>query len=274
MFTMPELPEVETTVRGIAPYLEGRVISEVLVRDARLRWPVPANLAQLTVGKTVLSVRRRAKYILVELDHGHVLLHLGMSGSLRLTPSGQPPGRHDHIEFEIAGERRLRLRDPRRFGCVLWIDHVPEHFHLLANLGPEPLTDEFDGEYLYRVARNRKIAVKNFIMNSHVVVGVGNIYASEALFSAGIRPTRAAGRVALSRYSSLVDAIRETLQAAIDAGGTTLRDFVDGAGNPGYFKHDLRVYEREGQPCVRCQTPIKRKVIGQRSTYYCQNCQR
>ncbi len=271
---MPELPEVETTVRGIAPYLEGRTLSAVQVRESRLRWPVPANLSQLVTGQTVRSVRRRAKYILIELDNGHVLLHLGMSGSLRLTSPTEPLKRHDHIEFEIARERRLRLHDPRRFGCVLWIEGRPEDSPLLVHLGVEPLTDDFCGQYLYRAARGRSVAVKNFIMNSHIVVGVGNIYASEALFRAGIHPNRPAGRIALHRYNRLAEAIHQTLCDALRAGGTTLRDFVNGSGDPGYFKYDLKVYEREGQPCVNCALPVRRMILGQRSTYYCPRCQR
>lgn len=271
---MPELPEVETTVRGIAPYLEGRIISSVWVRESRLRWPVPANLGQLVSGKIVKSVRRRAKYILIELNEGCILLHLGMSGSLRLTVAGETLKRHDHVEFEIDGKRRLRLHDPRRFGCVLWIGQCPEDSPLLAHLGVEPLADEFCGDYLYRAARGRRVAVKNFIMNSRIVVGVGNIYASEALFRAGIHPIRSAGRIALHRYDRLADSICQTLSDAIDAGGTTLRDFVDGSGNPGYFKHDLKVYEREGEPCLKCTEPVRSARVGQRSTYYCQHCQR
>ncbi len=270
---MPELPEVETTVRGLAPYLEGRTITAAIVRDARLRWPVPETLAEQAVGKSVRSVRRRAKYILIELPPGHVMVHLGMSGSLRLSSLDEPPAPHDHVEFEIDGARRLRLRDPRRFGCVLWIDGEPEDHRLLASLGVEPLTEEFDGDCLYRVARQRKVAVKNFIMDSRIVVGVGNIYASEALFRAGINPRRAAGRISLERYGRLAGSIRETLQDAIAVGGTTLRDYVDGSGAPGYFKQDLAVYEREGKPCLACEKPIVRQVIGQRSTYYCRHCQ-
>lgn len=270
---MPELPEVETTVRGISPHLVGRQITSVTVRDFRLRWPVPAKLDQSVAGNTVRSVRRRAKYILVEFDHGHVMLHLGMSGSLRLSAQTEPPGRHDHVEFEIDGDLRLRLRDPRRFGCALWIEGEPSEFPLLAQLGMEPLTDAFSGGYLYQAAKGRTAAVKNFIMDSRMVVGIGNIYASESLYRAGIHPVRSAGRISLKRYERLADSIKQTLSDAISAGGTTLRDFVDGSGMPGYFRHELLAYEREGKPCRECGGPIQRRVIGQRSTYFCKVCQ-
>ncbi len=271
---MPELPEVETTVRGITPHLVGRRISAASIHERRLRWPVPRLLEQRVVGKTVHSISRRAKYILIELDDGYVMVHLGMSGTLRLTSMSEMRANHDHVEFAIDGEKLLRFRDPRRFGSVLWIDGDPNAFHLLANLGVEPLGEAFDGQYLYRAAKGRKVAVKNFIMDSRIVVGVGNIYASEALFRAGIHPLRAAGRISVVRFERLACAIRETLSEAIAAGGTTLRDFVDGSGNPGYFKHDLKVYERDNEPCLRCAKPVQRRVIGQRSTYFCNRCQR
>ncbi len=270
---MPELPEVETTVRGIKPYLEGRRISAAVVRDARLRWQVPSNLNHLVAGKAVRSVRRRAKYILIDLGDGHLLIHLGMSGSLRLTSPGEPAAKHDHVEFQIDDERVLRFHDTRRFGCVTWIEGKPDDCQLLAHLGVEPLTEAMSGVYLYSEARGRKTAVKNLIMNSRIVVGVGNIYASEALFRAGIHPARAAGRISLRRYTGLADAIRQTLSDAIRVGGTTLRDFVDSSGNPGYFRQNLTVYERGGKPCVRCASQIQRKLIGQRATYFCRRCQ-
>ncbi len=270
---MPELPEVETTVRGIAPHLENQVITLVQVRQPQLRWPVPAALAQHVVGQSVRSVYRRAKYILVKLTEGHIMLHLGMSGSLRLAAVDEPVTRHDHVEFEIAGQRRLRLRDPRRFGCVLWLEGEPNEHRLLSHLGMEPLTVEFDGNYLYRNARQRKVSIKNFIMDSRIVVGVGNIYASEALHKARINPGRAAGRISLVRQNHLAMAVRQTLQDAIVAGGTTLRDFTDGSGSPGYFKHDLQVYDREGLPCFVCGQAIARRVMNNRSTYYCKQCQ-
>ncbi len=271
---MPELPEVETTVRGITPYIEGQPITDVIVRDSRLRWPVPEVLAQRVIGETVRSVRRRAKYILIELTQGHVMVHLGMSGSLRLSSPSEPPSPHDHVEFEIDGGYKLRLRDPRRFGSVLWVEGEPDEHSLLIHLGIEPLSQELVGSYLYSASRRRKAAVKNFIMDSRIVVGVGNIYASEALYHAGIDPRRAAGRISLLRYDSLSSSIQKTLRDAITAGGTTLRDFVDGSGNPGYFRHDLEVYDREGKPCFRCGREIARQVIGQRSTYFCRRCQK
>lgn len=271
---MPELPEVETTVRGVSPYLVGKKISNLVVRESRLRWPIPDSLARHVVDKQVRNVSRRAKYILIEFDSGHVLIHLGMSGSLRLASIGEHSKFHDHVDFEISGERLLRFHDPRRFGCVLWIDGDPSEFRLLRNLGPEPLTDEFNASYLYKMSRNRKTAVKNLIMDSRVVVGVGNIYASEALFQANIRPGTRASRISKPKYHRLVTGIKETMTAAITAGGTTLRDFVNGYGMPGYFSQELLVYERAGKACRVCQTPISRKVIGQRSTYYCRTCQK
>lgn len=271
---MPELPEVETTVRGITPHIEGHPITDLVVRDSRLRWPVPEVLAQRVIGETVRSVRRRAKYILIEMAQGHVMVHLGMSGSLRLSSPGEPPSPHDHVEFEIDGSYRLRLRDPRRFGSVLWIEGEPDEHPLLVHLGIEPLSQEFVGSYLYSASRRRKAAVKNFIMDSRIVVGVGNIYASESLYRAGIDPRRTAGRISVLRYDSLTCSIQQTLRNAIAAGGTTLRDFVDGSGNPGYFRHDLKVYDREGKPCFRCGREIVRWVIGQRSTYFCRRCQK
>ena len=270
---MPELPEVETTVRGIAPHIQNEVVSDVVVRESRLRWPVPDSLAQMLVGKTIKGVNRRAKYILIEIEHGYVLLHLGMSGSLRLTRLNALPKTHDHVEIEISGKFLLRFHDPRRFGCVLWIDSDPYKHPLLASLGPEPFDRDFNGTYLYDKAQTRKSAVKNLIMDSHIVVGVGNIYASESLFRSGIRPQRHANRIAVVRYEKLVDTIRATLEDAIAAGGTTLRDYVNGTGTPGYFSLDLGVYERRGEPCKVCGNPIKSLIIGQRSTYYCGHCQ-
>ena len=270
---MPELPEVETTVRGISPLITEKKVTQLVVRDSRLRWPVPDTLESRVVGNRIVSVRRRAKYILIEFGTGHMLLHLGMSGSIRLSSSDEPLGKHDHVELEISNDLLLRFRDPRRFGCVLWIDGDPTDFHLLANLGPEPLSEGFDGEYLYAISRNRRLAVKNLIMNSRLVVGVGNIYASEALFRAGINPIRRANRISVGRYRLLAKCIQNTMSDAIVAGGTTLRDFVNESGEPGYFKQDLLVYEREGMPCKLCATAISRRIIGQRSTYYCGECQ-
>ena len=270
---MPELPEVETTIRGIEPYVVQKKITRVVVREPRLRWPVPDGLEGLVSGHLVERVFRRAKYILMSVGRGHLLLHLGMSGSLRLSPMDNPPGPHDHIELQIENEWKLRLRDPRRFGCVLYLEGNPHEHPLLASLGPEPISDEFDGDYLHAISRKRSVAVKNFLMNSKVVVGVGNIYASEALYGAGIHPLRQAGRISRKRYDLLADNVKKTLNMAIEAGGTTLQDFVSALGTPGYFRHELQVYDRENQPCFQCGLDISRIVIGQRSSYYCKNCQ-
>jgi len=270
---MPELPEVETTLRGIAPHMEGQVIAEVAVRNASLRWPVPAAVAHAE-GQKVVACRRRAKYLLVELERGGLLMHLGMSGSLRVCNADDTPRTHDHVDLVLDSGRCIRFNDPRRFGALLWWDRDPEAHALLRDLGPEPLSDAFSGEHLWRLSRGRRGAVKNFIMDGHVVVGVGNIYASEALFMSGIHPARAAGRVSRARYEALAAAIRDVLAHAIRRGGTTLRDFVDPDSNPGYFAQELLVYEREGNPCLQCGAAIRRRVIGQRSSYFCPKCQR
>jgi formamidopyrimidine-DNA glycosylase len=269
---MPELPEVETTVRGIEPWLTGKRIRDIEVREPRLRWPVPASI-QNAAGQRVIAVRRRAKYILIELERGCLLIHLGMSGSLRVLSDPGEPGKHDHFDIEL-GERTIRYNDPRRFGTLLWLDPPTDQHTLLRHLGPEPLSSAFNADALYRSSRGRKVAVKNFIMDGKIVVGVGNIYASEALYMAGIHPSRAAGRVSRARYQGLVDSIRDVLARAIRQGGTTLRDFSGSEGQPGYFAQDLLVYGRAGQPCLQCQGLLRQKVIGQRSSYYCVNCQR
>ncbi len=271
---MPELPEVETTVRGISPLVLGATITDVIVRQPRLRWPVTEGLAQIVIGERVDRISRRGKYMLFSIADGHMLVHLGMSGSLRLSPPGEPPGLHDHVEFQIDGAWRLVLRDPRRFGCVLWVPGPGERHRLLANLGAEPLGDEFGGLYLYRASRGKKQAVKNLIMDSRIVVGIGNIYASEALHKARIHPRRRASLIAQHRYDRLASCVRSTLLDAIEAGGTTLRDFVSGASEPGYFSQNLLAYGRAGEPCSSCASPIARIVIGQRATYYCKRCQR
>lgn len=271
---MPELPEVETTRRGIAPFLEGRRVRTVAVREPRLRWPVPAALARDLPGQPILSVFRRAKFLLLESPIGHLILHLGMSGSLRVVSNNVPPEKHDHLDVVMEDGRCLRLRDPRRFGAALWTTGAPLEHPLLKDIGPEPLGSAFSPQWLHRLSRGRRVAVKSFLMNGHVVAGVGNIYASEALFIAGIHPSRPAGRISLERYGLLVDAVREVLDDAITAGGTTLRDFVDTDGNPGYFARKLRVYGRQDDPCENCGAPIRGRVIGQRSTFYCPRCQR
>ncbi len=271
---MPELPEVETTRRGIAPHVEGRTVTGVTVRQRQLRWPVPKGLGRALKGQTLRKVSRRGKYLLLDFDRGTVILHLGMSGSLRLVPCDTPPGRHDHVDIAFDSGQCLRLTDPRRFGAVLYTRGDPLAHERLARLGPEPLGPDFNGRWLFERSRGRRLPVKAFIMDSKVVVGVGNIYANEALFLAGIHPRRPAGRISAARYDALAKAIREVLTAAIDAGGTTLRDFTRSDGRPGYFARQLRVYGREGEPCPRCGTPIRHEVIAQRSTYYCPRCQR
>jgi len=271
---MPELPEVETTRRGIAPHVEGRRVTKVVVRQRRLRWPVPRALQRELTGQTVKSVGRRAKYLLLGTDAGTAILHLGMSGSLRLVPADSPPGPHDHVDLVLDDGNCLRLTDPRRFGALLWTRADPARHPLLRDLGPEPFDAAFNGAYLYRRARGRRLAVKNFLMDSHIVAGVGNIYANEALFLAGIHPARPAGRISARRYERLAQSVRDILQQAIAQGGTTLRDFVGGDGRPGYFRQTLRVYGRAGQPCPVCNTRLRVTHIGQRSTFYCPRCQR
>jgi len=270
---MPELPEVETTRRGVEPHCLGRAVKRVIVRERRLRWPVPDQLALALTGQTIKAVERRAKYLLFRTEAGTLLVHLGMSGSLRIVAPDVPPGRHDHIDILLEGGVCLRYHDPRRFGCLLW--SAPGVIHpLLFGLGPEPLSAEFDGQLLYQLSRGRKGAIKNFIMDGKVVVGVGNIYANEALFLSGIRPDRAAGRISLARYQRLADIIKQVLTSSIEQGGTTLRDFVGGDGRPGYFAQQLLVYGRAGQPCRSCYTPLRDLRLGQRSSVYCVTCQR
>ncbi len=270
---MPELPEVETTRRGILPHAQGERVSEVVVRDRRLRWPVPAELARMLPGASIDEIERRGKYLLFRTAAGTLICHLGMSGSLRVVDAADAPGKHDHLDIRLASGKILRYNDPRRFGCMLWTLSDPHQHALLRHLGPEPLQQGFDGAYLYARSRQRKVAVKAFVMDSKIVVGVGNIYANEALFLAGIRPGRAAGRVSLPRYEKLVAAIKLVLSAAIRQGGTTLRDFVGGDGQPGYFQQQLNVYGRGDQPCNSCGKELREIRIGQRTTVYCSNCQ-
>ncbi len=270
---MPELPEVETTRRGVEPHCVGRMITRVVVRESRLRWPVPDQLPILLDGQVIEAVERRAKYLLFRMQIGSLLVHLGMSGSLRLVNVDAPPARHDHIDILLDDGVCLRYHDPRRFGCFLWLA-VGENHPLLAHLGPEPLSSNFDGDVLYQRSRGRKGPVKNFIMDGKVVVGVGNIYANEALFISGIRPDRAAGRVSLARYQRLAENIKQVLTSAIDDGGTTLRDFVGGDGSPGYFAQQLLVYGRAGQCCKRCDASLREIRLGQRSSVFCATCQR
>jgi formamidopyrimidine-DNA glycosylase len=271
---MPELPEVETTCRGVRPHLLNRRVTAVQVREPRLRWPISPSLARELPGRTITSIERRAKYLILGAGDASLVLHLGMSGNLRMVAADTPPGRHDHLDIVVEDERCLRLQDPRRFGAALWTHGDPAELAQLRSLGPEPLSDEFDGEHLYRLSRGRRCAIKNFIMDGHVVVGVGNIYASEALYHSGIDPRRAAGRVSALRYQRLARAIKAVLRAAIEQGGTTLRDFVGSDGRPGYFAQQLEVYGREGQLCNGCATPIRRQTIGQRGSFFCPCCQR
>ena len=271
---MPELPEVETTRRGIAPALTGRRILGAVVRDRRLRWPVDKQFESSVRGQTVHGVERRGKYILIKLDTGALIVHLGMSGSLRVLEAAVPPRLHDHWDLVLDSGKVLRFHDPRRFGSLHWTTDDPNVHKLLAKLAPEPLSEAFDADYLFRATRKRQVAIKQFIMNSQVVVGVGNIYASEALFRAGISPRRAAQRITRAQAAALTKAIKEVLAEAIDIGGTTLRDYVNPDGIPGYFRQKLFVYERAGEACRVCKTLVKQFVQGQRSTYWCATCQR
>ncbi|MEN9704577.1 MAG: hypothetical protein RLZZ393_456 [Pseudomonadota bacterium] len=271
---MPELPEVETTRRGIEPHIAGRRIQQLLVHEPRLRWTVDADLPAAVAGQRVQGVRRRAKYLLIDLEDGSsLLLHLGMSGSLRVLPQDTPRLTHDHVDLLLDSGQVLRFNDPRRFGSLHRIEGDAEAHPLLRKLAPEPLGEGFDAAYLFRVTRRKRVAIKLLVMNSHLVVGVGNIYASEALFRAGIRPGRAAKSLTRDDCGRLVKAIRAVLAMAIRFGGTTLRDYVGADGKPGYFRRKLHVYERAGEPCRRCATPIRQTVQGQRSTYYCPECQ-
>lgn len=270
---MPELPEVETTRQGIAPHCEGQAITSVLIRNGKLRWPVPDDLPERLQGQIIRSVDRRAKYLFLNLDAGTVIIHLGMSGSLRVITDSSPAMAHDHVEITLDNGRTLRFNDPRRFGCWLWADDQSSH-PLIRDLGPEPLSEHFNGAILFNRSRGRQTPIKSFIMDNHVVVGVGNIYANEALFKAGIHPKRKAGRISLDRYHRLAEAIRETLSAAILMGGTTLRDFVNSDGKPGYFAQSLLVYGRGGAACPDCTTTLKEIRMNNRSTVYCPRCQR
>ena len=270
---MPELPEVETTRRGVAPHILGRRVERLILRQPKLRWTVPADLPSRLRGQTVQSVERRAKYLLLGTPGGTLLIHLGMSGSLRILTESCAPGPHDHFDIDF-GDCYLRFRDPRRFGALLWTTAPTASHPLLVHLGPEPLSDDLNGPYLHRCARGRRTAVKSFIMDGRVVVGVGNIYASEALFLSGIHPHRPCGRISLARYQRLASSIKQVLQSAIEQGGTTLRDFHNQAGNPGYFARQLRVYGKSGDPCPSCGLPIRQRRIGQRSSFFCSKCQR
>ena len=271
--SMPELPEVETTRRGLASHLIGRTVVGLDIRQPRLRWPIPAALKKNLPGQRIDGIERRAKYLLVHTKAGSALLHLGMSGSLRVLPASTPVGPHDHVDWKLDSGRVLRFTDPRRFGSQLW--QPPGTVHpLLARLGPEPLSDAFDGEYLWLRSRGRSAAVKVFLMDQAVVVGVGNIYASEVLFAAGVHPKRAARAISRERYTRIASEIKRILEYAIMRGGTTLRDFINPDSEPGYFERELLVYGREGLPCKVCGTPIRAITLGQRTTFFCPRCQR
>ncbi len=273
---MPELPEVEVTRRGVAPHVEGRTVSAVVLRHTGLRWPFPADLAQLLAGQQIVAAGRRGKYLLLEFAHGTLILHLGMSGHIRILPTTTPPQKHDHVDL-VLQDQVLRLTDPRRFGAVLWHARsdgpLVEH-HLLRHLGVEPLEPGFTAELLYRMTRQRSAPIKQVLLSGDIVVGVGNIYASESLFKAGIHPQTAAKRIGLARYVLLAQAIRDTLAAAIEQGGSSLRDFLNVNGQSGYFQQHYFVYNRAGEPCRRCNKPVRQIRQGQRSTFYCTNCQK
>ena len=270
---MPELPEVETTLRGIKPYLLGKTVTAVMVHEPRLRWPVEANLAQMVTGQTISGLNRRGKYLLLETSSGRLMIHLGMSGSLRVVRNGTARRKHDHLELLISTGKVLRFHDPRRFGSIFWLPNTEGH-ELIDNLGPEPLSEDFNADYLFEASRGRRVTVKNFVMNSKIVVGIGNIYANEALFMAAILPSRVAGTISRRRYGTLVKKIKLVLTNAIESGGTTLRDFVREDGSPGYFKLELLVYGLAGEPCKSCGRILTESRVGNRSTVFCTRCQR
>jgi formamidopyrimidine-DNA glycosylase len=270
---MPELPEVEITRRGLLPDLKGKVLREVVARHTALRYPLPRGLSRLLAGQLLHTIERRGKYLLFRFDHGTLIVHLGMSGSLRLVSATEPPERHDHLDF-VFGSTILRLRDPRRFGAVLWTREDPERHPLIAPLGIEPLAPAFGGDWLHAATRKRGTAIKLFLMDSHVLVGVGNIYASESLFRAGIDPRTPAGRLSRKRCMRLAEAVKATLEAALAAGGSTLRDFIHSDGGAGWFQQQHNVYGREGEPCRVCGSRVRALRTGQRSTFFCPRCQR
>ena len=271
---MPELPEVETVRRGLAPHLLGQRIDTIVVREPRLRWPIPESLSRRASGHSVVSLMRRGKYLIAALDSGdRLILHLGMSGRLLVVDLDTPVEKHDHVDFELASGTLIRFRDPRRFGALLLWPSGEETHPLLEGMGPEPFDAEFNGAYLFRRSRGRRVSIKSFIMNGRIVVGAGNIYATESLFRAGIRPRRAASRLSRAECDRLVSMVRKILEEAIDLGGTTLRDFAGAHGEAGYFQQELLVYGREGEGCAVCGTLIKRVLVNQRSSFYCPHCQ-
>ncbi len=272
---MPELPEVEITCRGISPHIKGKIITSFLVRQKQLRWTIPDNFKEKLVGAEITDISRRAKYILLDTNQSEtIIIHLGMSGSLRILKAKEQAGKHDHVDFIFNDNTLLRYNDPRRFGAILYTSEPVFQHKLINHLGPEPFSNQFTGEYLYQLSKNKNTPIKTFIMDGHNVVGVGNIYASESLFMAGIRPTRQAGRISLKRYQKLAECIKKVLQQAINQGGTTLRDFVNEQGKPGYFQQSLSVYGKSGECCIHCSMPIKQIKIAQRASYFCPVCQK
>lgn len=272
---MPELPEVETTRKGVAPYLKSASINDVIVRQSSLRWPIPDDIADILKQQTIHRINRRAKYILVECDSGTLIIHLGMSGSLRVLKEWQdhPVGKHDHVDILLSNGHCLRYTDPRRFGAILWTDQPIDQHKLIAHLGPEPLEESFDAQYLKQQAKTKRCSVKSLIMNGHIVVGVGNIYANESLFLAGIHPKTSAFKLTIKQCQTLTEKIKQVLEKAIQAGGTTLKDFTDSEGKPGYFAQELNVYGRKDESCPLCGDKIKHYKETQRATYYCPSCQ-
>jgi len=270
---VPELPEVETTRRGIAPYVTQQTLTGFEVRERRLRWPIPPEFESTLLGQKVSHVTRRSKYLLIHCEQFYVIIHLGMSGSLRIIQDATPPEKHDHVDIMLSNGYRLRYNDPRRFGAILYSTGDPCQHKLLKQLGPEPLEQDFTGDHLFALSRKKKVPVKSFIMDAHNVVGVGNIYANESLFNAGIDPRRQAGSISRNRYQRLAQEIKTVLSTAIEKGGTTLKDFVGGDGKPGYFQQELKVYGQSGKPCVKCQRTLKEIRISKRSTVFCSRCQ-
>lgn len=270
---MPELPEVETTLRGILPHIKKQKITNVAIRHTHLRWPIPSHIKATIIGKSVLEIERRGKYLLFKFSNGTMIIHLGMSGHLRILATDLPPTKHDHVDICFANHKMLRFNDPRRFGALLWVDGDPLIHPLLKHLGVEPLSAQFSARYLLGKAQSRSTAIKTFLMDHHVVTGVGNIYATEALFAAGIHPTSMAKSIDLNQLKKLVIAVKKILREAIKQGGTTLKDFMKSDGKPGYFSNHLNVYGRAGLPCYRCRHPLKQIRQSQRGTVYCENCQ-
>lgn len=270
---MPELPEVETTLRGILPHIEKQAIAKVIVRQHSLRWPIPSNLPHILVNKKFIKCERRGKYLLLKTSDGCLIIHLGMSGHLRILTDNKLPNKHDHVDIVFQSKTILRYNDPRRFGAILWVEGDPQHHPLLKHLGPEPLTKDFSGSYLWKRAQGRSVPIKSLLMENKIVTGIGNIYATEALFEAGIHPMAPAKSLSIACLEKLVKHSKHILRRAIKRGGTTLKDFINSNGKPGYFSSQLKVYGRSGMPCVTCETVLELMQIGQRSTVFCSVCQ-